>query len=525
MKKMIILPFLFTLFFIITPVCSALFTSSYNLIGTLSDNSEAFFIGKTTINGTCTGYPMEFLTNSSLIQQMEGFPYIGEITIAHLDSVIVAENIDITTAESLEDLLVQYNDHLSQYSDVDIVTEEGLFLLGIQNGTMTITAELPYAISTFVPLDIIQDTPTRVCITGMDTPLLIDYSGEFAVLVTLSDTSSIQLKDQNGRLHWSGGSPNDYLLIQDTSFSVKQYPSMSLLPLNTLSDNTTLNLSITPSESENIKLQRLIENVSVVVETNLQVGFPSDFLRSLHELDTFIRTASFISNGAIVFLQTNDTITIDQSTQQFSSVGFVRFNTLEITDVQSALGPSLQADCTLTFLGNHFYTPQAKQSEDGIRFPFELIIIWILAVGVFIYVRFFIRPPVDIKKDDTIRRYALFVHIACLIIAFLLLDVEIHSIFGISALAALFLQGLTMVTGVFFTIETIIWILGFFALAIPVQLLASSLLRYLGIGKGGNGIWKAVGDLSIWLFCGLYLLLFLNILLSLFNFNGMFPMG
>ncbi|MBN1859962.1 MAG: hypothetical protein JW840_00720 [Candidatus Thermoplasmatota archaeon] len=525
MKKLIILPFLLTLFFIITPVCSAFFTSSYDLRGTLPDDSEAFFIGKTTISGTCAGYPMEFLTNSSLVQGMEGFPYIGEITLAHLDSVIVAENIDITTAESLEDLLVQYYDHLSYYSDVDLVTEEGLFLLGIQKGTMTITADLPYAVSTFVSLDMIQDTPTRVYITGMSSPLLVDYTGDFAVLVTLSDTSTIHVRDTNGRSRWSGGSPNDYLLIQDTSFSVKQHPPMSLLPWSTMSEDTHLNLSITPSESEDIKLQQLIENVSVVIETNLQDGSPSDFLRSLNELDTFIHTASFIANGAMVLLQTNDTMTIDYSTQQFSSVGFVRFNTLEITNVQSALGPTLRADCLLTFLGNHFYTSQAKQSQDGIRFPFELILIWILAIGVFVYVRFFMRPSVDDAKDDRIRRYALFVHIACLIISFLLLDVEIHSIFGISALTALFLQGLTMVTGVFFAIEAVIWILGFFILAIPVQLLASSLLRFRGIGKGGNGIWKAVGDLSIWVFCGLYLLLFLNILLSLFNFNGLFPMG
>jgi hypothetical protein len=82
-----------------------------------------------------------------------------------------------------------------------------------------------------------------------------------------------------------------------------------------------------------------------------------------------------------------------------------------------------------------------------------------------------------------------------------------------------------MITAVFFILEIIIWILGYLILAIPLQLLSYAILHFLGIGKCGNGIWKAVGDFSIWLFCGFYLLLFFNILFSVINFNSLFPMG
>jgi hypothetical protein len=519
----LVAPFLLV-FFVLSPVATALFTSSYDLQGTISEETEAFIIGKTTIQGNCTGYPIESLISSPFFQEMEGFPLIGTNSITHLDSVIVAENIDITTATSLEDLIVQYFDHLTHYSDVDILTKEGLFLLGIQKPRINVSADLPYAVTTFVSLELLPDTPSRFFVAGADDPLLLHGSGEFAVLSTLSETSAIQIKDKNGRIRWSGGSPTDYLLIQDTTFSITQHPPLSLLPLSNSSENAHLRLSFSPANTDDITIAQLIKSVSTSVETNLKDGATAEFLDNLNQLNLLIGTASFVTNGALVFLQTNDTMTIDQSPQTFSSVGFVRFNTLDITHDGSS-EVLLQGECTLAFLGNRFYTPQAKQSTDGIRFPYELLLIWALALGVFVYIRFFLRPPVNSQKDECIRRYALFIHLGFLVIAFLLLDYEVNTLFGVSALPLLFVQGFTTVTALFVVIEILIWVLGFFILAIPIQLLSYSVLRIHGIGKGGNGVWKAVGDLSIWVFCGLYLLLFLNIIFSLVQFNIMGPLG
>lgn len=525
MKKPYLPAILLLVMCIFSSTAAGLLTSSYDIRGTLSNDTEAFFIGKTMIRGQCAGYPMETLIDSSLVQEMEGIPLIGANTIASLDSVIVAEDIDITTATSLEDLILQYYDHLTQYSDVDIITEEGLFLLGVQKGSVNLSGDFPYAVTTFVTLEMVPDTQTRFLATAAKNPLRMDCSGDFSVLTTISDTSTIKVKDRNGRIRWQGGSSNDYLVIQDTSFSVTQHPPLSLVPLNDAPRETTMSLSVSAADPDDIIIAQLIEQVSGSLEQNLKDDAPTGFLDDLDQLETFIRTASFAANGAIVYLQTNDTITIDQTTKQFSSVGFVRYTTLEIDDFAASIGPTLQGDCTVAFLGDHFYTPQAKDSVDGTRFPYEMIILWVVAVGVFFYIRFFRRPMVNQEKDEKIKRYALFIHIVILVVALLLVDVEIHSTFGISALTALLSQGFSTTTGVFLGIEVIIWILGFFILAIPIQLLSCSVLRFLGIGKGGNGVWKAAGDLSIWIFSGLYLFLFLNIIFSFIDVNSFFPLG
>ena len=525
MRQLYLVTIIFLGFVILSPVVSALFTSPCDLKGTLAEDTEAFIVGKTTIRGACTGYPIMPLIDSSLVQEMEGFLLIGKNTIDSVTSVIVAENIDITTAASLENLVIQYYDHLTQYTDVEIITEEGLFLFGMQNGRMNISADFPYAITTFVPLDVLPDTPTRFVIAGANSPLRMDGSGDFAVLATLSETSTIKVTDKTGRIRWSGGSQHDYLIIQDTVFSITQQPPLSLVPLGNSSEKTKVVLSVIPADHSDIKATYLIEGIATSVKTNLQDGATFEFLDNLNQLDLLIRTASFIGNGALVFLQINDTMTIDQSAQQVSSVGFIRFNTLDITDGGSSEEPVLQGDCILAFLGDHFYTPQAKQNPDGTRFPYELLIIWVIAICVFAYIRFFAKPPVDMEKDERIRRYALFVHIIVLVVTFLLVEYEIHLLFGASACVLLFSEGLTMVAGVFLMIEILIWILGFFVLALPIQLISYSVLRTRGIGKGGNGIWKAAGDLFIWVFCGLYLLLFLNLISAMIPFSLLYPLG
>ncbi|PNX45354.1 MAG: hypothetical protein BV459_08640, partial [Thermoplasmata archaeon M11B2D] len=122
MRQLYLVTIIFLGFFILSPVVSALFTSPCDLKGTLAEDTEAFIVGKTTIRGACTGYPITPLIDSSLVQEMEGFLLIGKNTIDSVTSVIVAENIDITTAASLEDLVIQYYDHLTQYTDVEIIT-------------------------------------------------------------------------------------------------------------------------------------------------------------------------------------------------------------------------------------------------------------------------------------------------------------------------------------------------------------------------------------------------------------------
>lgn len=508
----------------LSPAVGAVFAPSYDLTGTLTDETQAFFIGKTAVRGTFSGYPMDDMLKSSLAEDMGGFPLIGKSSLSDLDTVIVCENFDITTAESLEDILDLDSTRITTYTDVGITTEDGLFLLGIHQGNLTVSEDLSYAVTTFLPLEIIENSTTRFFVTVANTPLAMHGSGDYAVLTTLSETGDIHVSDGQGRTVWSGSSPDTYLIIQNTDFSITQHPPLALFPLTDMSLMPPLTLSVSPARPEDVTIDELIGRVSEVIET-LGQDTSSDLFTNISQFDNIVQTSSLVANGAMVFLRTNDTLTIDRSAQQTSSTGFIRFRTLDLTTTGSSSGPTLQADCKLCFLGDHFYNPRAQQSSDGIAFPFEVLIIWVCAVCVFVYVRFFARPPVDPLKDQRIQRYALIVHLIALIVAFLLVDIEVNDLFGISALSTLFTQGASAVTGVFLFLEALLWVLGYLLLAIPIQLLTYALLRYLGYGKGGNGVRKAVGDLSIWVFCGLYLLLLTNFILSLLDFNTLVPMG
>lgn len=524
MKKTSCFAGLFLILLFVSPSVTGLLIPSYTLKGTLTEETKAFFIGKTKIQGSFTGIPMDHLIDSAFVQNMSGFPLIGSQSIDHLETVIVAENIDITSTRTLDDLLLQQIDHLTYYTNVDIITEDGLFLLGINQGTMSVSADLSYAISTCIPLELVPKTQTRFFCTATHHPILMEYVGDYGVLTSISEPSTIQIKGRNGRTLWTGGSPKDYLIIQDPRFSVTVNSSLTLLPLSDTPSMEPLTVAVSQADSRDITIHQLIENVTgLVARAHDDVSL--EFLQTLHDLDDFVQTTSYVTNGAIVFQQINDTVTIDHSTQRFSSAGFVRFSTLEISKVGSTYGPTIQADSVLCYLGNHFYNPSAKRSSDGISFPYELIIIWILALCAFVYIRFFARPPVDLMLDTKVKRYALIIHIVGSAVAFLLLDLEVYLLFGISGITALFSSGLSSMTGMFLFLEAILWMAGFIILGIPLQLLSYSILRFLGIGKGGNGIWKAVGDLSIWVFSSFYLLIFLNVFLASTGYQQFFSMG
>ena len=69
--------------------------------GTLHSTTTVLFLGKTSITATFTGFPMDSVVNAPLVEDMSAFTLLGGNTIAGLNSVTVAENIDIGQASSL----------------------------------------------------------------------------------------------------------------------------------------------------------------------------------------------------------------------------------------------------------------------------------------------------------------------------------------------------------------------------------------------------------------------------------------
>ncbi len=283
MKKTLLLTLSFS-FFLLSSTAAALLTSPQSFKGAITEDTDVFFIGKTIINGSFSGQPIRQMVNSSFVEEMGGFPLIGNCMIPNLHTVIVAENIDISRINTLEDFITQNLDDITSFSDVDIITDAGLFLLGIDNGTMDLFAELPYAVTTVVPLEIIAGTTTRFFVVGTNHPLTLKCSGGFSILSTLSDTSTLSVRDKDGMIIWTSESPNDYILIQDASFVLTNYQSLSLYPLYGTSSTIPLTVSVSPAAADDVQIQPLIQDVTDVLG-NFNEDMRSGFVQSVNELD------------------------------------------------------------------------------------------------------------------------------------------------------------------------------------------------------------------------------------------------
>ncbi|RLF56876.1 MAG: hypothetical protein DRN27_08890, partial [Thermoplasmata archaeon] len=115
-------------------------------------------------------------------------------------------------------------------------------------------------------------------------------------------------------------------------------------------------------------------------------------------------------------------------------------------------------------------------------------------------------------------------HIVALIIAFIFMDREISFQFGMSAIDAIIGQGISLILVGFILIELIMWVFGFFILAIPIRIITNSALRIFGIGKDGKAIGKGVGAFGIWIFCAFYIKLIINFIFLIINPGNLFPM-
>jgi len=257
------------------------------------------------------------------------------------------------------------------------------------------------------------------------------------------------------------------------------------------------------------------------------MGIP-DFSNDLQGLDELISAASSIINGGMVLIKTNDTFVVDNSPQTFSGFGFARSNGFDVT-ITGGRTPetTVSGDCKLIFLGDHFYTSQAKDSENGVAFPFLLVIPWALAIGLYLLFRFYLKKETktNVELDGKIKRLALIFHIVALIVAFILMDREVSFQFGISAIDAVLGQGISPVFAVFITVELVMWVLGYLIMAIPIYIIAKYGLKFIELGKGGKGICKGVSALFIWFFCAIYLKLIANLIFLIINPTNFLPMG
>lgn len=526
-KTFILLGFIVILF--TSSAAAQMLSPVVHLQGTIDADTKAFFVGKTSVSGTFQGYQMDSFPDNPLFEEVNVVPLFGSSTFKDIESVTIidTQTIDI---ESLDDLATLEGDDFPKFSNVHIIAEDGPFILAINHGNINIQSDLSYAISSIINLDISESTTNQFLVILTTSRMNTQFLGESAYLVPTSNNSNIFVKDSTGNKVWSGSSTHTIFSIEDEDFTFLQDSSLYLFPILSEETYETAKLSISPADSPFIDISSLLKEV-----TDAASGFGdiSDISGSIQGFETIVSTASAMVNGGMILIDADDIFTVDGTSQTMKGIGFARGNSFDVTISSDTNTAIISGEYKLIFLGDHLYTSQAKESNEGVSFPYIMVIIWIVAFALFLLSHYKIKifTPILFKKeideslDTKIKKYVLVFHIAALIIAFILMDREISFQFGMSAIDAVIGQGVSLILLGFVIVELIMWVFGFLLLAIPLRMITNFGLRIIGIGKGGKGIGKGVGAFGMWIFCAFYVKLIINLIFLIINPSNLFPMG
>ena len=516
--------------------------------GELDQDSMAFFVGKTDISGDFQGYPMDSVYqtdsminissfedilnnysvevdfNLSLLEDLHAFPLLNSCTFKDVSKVTI---VDIQELQSLDfesmspEDLIDFINGIKSFSNVDIIAKEGPFIFGTDGSGITTQSVADYALSSVVSFEIEEGNNLPFLVMLTKSQMSMQYSGESSLLFQFSEGSgSIIVRNSDGGKLWNGDLEGKVFFIEDDNLSFIQNSSLYTFPLSSEEKQFTVTLSISPAESDDANIATIFEEIPDVSDGLGNISIPG-FSNNTQGFDEIISVASSIINGGMVLIKTNDSFTVDDSLQAFSRFGFARGDKFDITiSGNQTVQTEITGDYKLIFLGDHFYNPQAKESEDGIAFPILLVVVWILAIGLYVLFRFYLKKEVNEEIDTKLKRYALIFHVIALIVTFILVDREISFQFGSSAIDALLGQGLSLIVLAFIGLELGLWGLGFLALGLPIRIIVNSGLRLVGIGKGGKGIGKGIGALFIWVFCAVYAVLILNIIFMILIHPG-----
>jgi len=524
-----------------------------HISGDIDQDAMAFFVGKTDFSGSFYGYPADSMIDISLLddilddplventladifdisllKDLHVFPLLGRSTFEDIDSVIIVDIQELQEMDfasmSTADIINFVND-IERFSNVDITVEKGQFIFGVGEDNITTKSEMNFAISSIFSFEIEEGEKTPSLAILTESEITMQYSGKSSLLYKASDIGSMIIKDSDGNEIWNENSSDKMLFIEDNDISFVQNSSVYVFPISSEKNKETASLYVSPAESRFINIFQLIESITNLTGDSLEgMGIP-DFSNNLQGLDELISVASYMINGGMILIKTNDTFFVDNFPQTFSGFGFARSNGFDVaitggqTPVTTVFG-----NFKSIFLGDHFYTSQAKDSENGVAFPFLLVIPWALAVVIYLLFRLYLKEETKTNEelDRKIKRFAPIFHIVALIVAFILMDQEISFQFGISAIDAILGQGISLVFAALIAVELVMWVLGYLILTIPVYIIAKYVLKFIEIGESGKGIFKGLGVLFIWVFCAIYFKLIVNLIFLIINPTNFFPMG
>lgn len=399
-----------TIGILVESLCTTPLLLAATLNGTFSLETTPVVIGRLQLQDTIQGIPLDILPDAPHMKNVHAVPFSNTCILQDLTNVLLFENVSSENLTSLNDFYQIINDTnvtVTPFSDVTITTSNGFFAFGMMNGNLRIDEEIPFAISTIAPVDFGSDLSIPFFFSLSSTILPFHYTGDFSVLSQISSQGKIQINDGLKKTLWTGNFSHDLLVISDSDFTLVQQPPLCMLPLNTDPSGTAFNLTLSPSDSSTTLPPSFHDLIDF---TDLQ-GNLSKISTPLQNISTIIPSSLTIFNGGVLLFDTNDTISVDRTDQTFKSNGFLRGTHCTISVPASTSSMlTLQGTCQLIFLGNHFYNTEAKDSKNGITFPLLLLVIWSIAIVLFLLLRFIVTPPIR-KINQPIKRSAYVFHI------------------------------------------------------------------------------------------------------------------
>ena len=552
MKKFIAIMGCILAFILSATGCQAQILSPVaHLQGNLLEDSMLISLGKTSIVGTVHGQPLESLMDITsikplleqpilqellgesydldLLEDLHAIPLFGNASVPNVErlTIIDIEALQHLTSENISmENLTQLIQNINFFSNVDMYINEGISFLGIGEQGIHFDTAIPYAISTTLDLELIEGTPTPLFVVLSDDDISFTYEEGTSIFYSLSDATEVTIKNTSGEILFKEQASDKVFLLQEPSLSVIQQSALHAYPLST--NNQITRLSVSPADASSLDLPNLLEQLSKLAASENSMTIP-DISSFTENVEPLLSVSAQVLNGAMVLVGSQDTLTIDHTLQEVNNIGLGRADTFDII-VQGGNPPqrTIEGNYKLVFLGDHLYTLQAPNSEQGVALPLFIIAVWVISLGLYLFLRI---DPLKKKGNGTkwdtqvLKKYGLLIHVAALILVFILMDREISYQFGISALDVLFGQGASVILGVILLVELIMWVVGFIAVAFPLRMIINSIISYMGIEKEGKVIGKSLGALGIWIFSALYVKLMVNVILLFLQPGLLFPLG
>lgn len=501
---------------------------SISLETTISDDTMAIFVGETNLNATIYGYQSEYINEivgSSALMNMDNIsdiidknflsnlhviPLFGLTRFSDVNSVRIVDTAlfqDTSDYEDIDGLL----ESIQVFSDVDIILQRGSALFGTDGSALSIEYPAGLSFSGLLQMPLTSDETINILGMISNEPLQLRYTGPSSILYPYSEDISIIITDQRGTITWKNNAQDFLFLLEDNLYSILDESSVYLFPLEGSTDPCSMDLSIQPAQIRQTSIDQMIVYIQNLSEQmgNMSVPFVNDNNSLFNDL---LPVVSNIVNGGFVVVNTSVPVYVDDTTQYFSDAGFARSEAFEVTISENEPNVRMiSGDFRLVFLGDHFYSPQAPSTSNGVAIPLLPIILWASAILIFLLFHYVIKSRCPERTLPQIKQFGLYIYILVLFLSLILLDQAVSYQFGYSMFGILFGQGFNLLFLVFLGLELLLFGLGYLSCAIPLSWIVNQLLHYFGFKNDTKIIGKMVGSMMIWVFAAIYLTVLFNI--------------